>query len=86
MANFGSRSFQYAEANDLMSEVSETRDVIAEMKQGFGALPFNVVTDGVVEGASASTAVPEMNSSVVKSPSGPPLITSKATKPHKGKS
>ena len=61
-ANFGQRAFAYAEGREQRAAADECHDAIQEMKDGFGALPFNMAASSSSSSASDSDSDASLHS------------------------
>lgn len=83
-ANFGSKVFAYAEGQQHRDAADEFHDITQEIRETFGALPFNLGSDSDSEGpASASPGTSESGRDV-RTPPGPSCRTAGVPKSLKG--
>ena len=84
-ANFGSSKFAYADGASHQSSDEQNCDVTQEIKDTFGALPFNIGSDSDGEGSSNSnnTPTPDSDLTGLKLP-GPPCRIPSLPKSLKG--
>ena len=85
-ANFGSRPFAYAEGRHHRNAADECNDITQEIKENFGALPFNFGSDSDSEGpVSVSTSTTDTASRDLKSPPWPSCKVATVPKSLRGK-
>ena len=84
-ANFGSSKFAYAEGASHQNTDDSSSDVTQEIRDTFGALPFNIGSDSDGEGSSNSnnTSTPDAELAGLKAP-GPPCRMPSLPKSLKG--
>ena len=82
-ANFGGRAFAYAEGQEHRNAADDCHDAIQDMREGFGALPFNMGSDSDSDAASLHSATSDLGRDV-HSPPGPPCRTPAIPKSLKG--
>ncbi|XP_077996372.1 putative E3 ubiquitin-protein ligase HECTD4 [Glandiceps talaboti] len=78
-ANFGSRSFAYAEGRQHRNAADECSDLTEEITANFGALPFHLGDDSDTEG-SGTDLVSEITATEDNMPPGPPCRIAESSK------
>ena len=84
-ANFGARTFAYAEGRSQRQAADECHDSLQEIKDGFHQLPFNLGSDSDSDAASLHSATSELAPDLL-TPPGPPCRTPSVPKSLKGTS
>lgn len=82
-ANFGARPFAYAEGRHHRNAADDF-DLTQEIRETFGALPFNVGSDSDSEGPTAPSSTTSDGSRDVRTPPGPPCKTATVPKSLRG--
>ena len=82
-ANFGAKPFAYAEGRHHRN-AADDYDLTQEIRETFGALPFNMGSDSDSEGPTAASSATSGGSKEVSTPPGPPCKTATVPKSLRG--
>ncbi|WAR02868.1 HECD4-like protein [Mya arenaria] len=84
-ANFGTRSFAFAEGQQHREAADEADDLTREIRESFNHLPFNTTSDSDSEGAVSAPSTPSNLSEItdISTPAGPACKTVPIPKPLK---